>query len=279
MKKIPRRLFIIVIAFLVLYSLASGMLYLKQDELVYKVNAVNQKINNTPRSIGLEYDEVTLTTADKVRLHAWYVPVKQSRATVLYMHGNASNISHCLDSIAMLHAMQLNTFIFDYRGFGQSEGIPNEAGTYLDADAAWDFLRTQKNLSSKQVIVYGRSLGGAIATYIADKNPPCLLILESTFTSVPDLGSERYPWLPVRWLAKIKYDSLQRISHIKAPLLVMHSPQDSVIPYLHGERLFAKASSPKQWLQLAGGHGHGYQSTQGYAATLSQFIQQYLPSP
>lgn len=277
MKKIPRRLLVVAVALLVLYALASVMLYIKQDGLVYQVHATNQQITNTPKSIGLVYDELTLTTTDQIRLHAWYVPAKQARATVLYLHGNASNISHCLDTLAMLNAMQLNVLIIDYRGFGQSQGEPSEAGTYLDAEAAWEFLHIQKGLANKQIIVFGRSLGGGIATYIASQHQPGLVILESTFTSVPDLGSEQYPWLPVHWLAKIHYNSLQRIPLIHSPLLVMHSPQDRLIPYHHGQQLFAKAAIPKQWLQLQGGHGHGNQSTQDYAAMITHFIDQYLP--
>lgn len=278
MKKIPRSLVVVGLALLGFYALASVMLYIKQEEIVYQVHPANRQISNTPKSIGLDYEEVTLTTVDQVRLHAWYVPAPQARATVLYLHGNASNISHWLDTLAMLHAMQLNTLIFDYRGFGQSEGEHSEVGTYHDAEAAWNFLRTQKKLRSEQIIVYGRSLGGGIATYLASKYQPGLVILESTFTSVPDLGRERYPWLPVRWLARINYDSLQRISRNQSPLLIMHSPQDNVISYHHGQQLFANAVSVKQWMELQGGHD-GYQLTKNYTATLARFIQQYLPAP
>ncbi len=232
----------------------------------------------TPAARLLTYEPVHFKAADGVKLFGWFIPAEPSRGTVLFFHGNAGNISHRLDSIEQFHQVGLNVFIFDYRGYGQSEGgRPSEQGTYLDAEAAWHYLIEEKQIPPTKILIFGRSLGGGVAAYLAQNQTPAALILESTFTSIPDLGAQLYPFLPVRPLTRIQYNTLARLPQIKHPILIIHSPDDNVIPYSHGQRLFAEAGEPKQFLELKGGHNEGFLLVgPKYEATLDAFVNQYL---
>jgi pimeloyl-ACP methyl ester carboxylesterase len=166
-----------------------------------------------------------------------------------------------------------DVFIIDYRGYGQSEGRPNEAGTYLDAEAAWRYLVEDRGIEPKQIIAFGRSLGGAVAAWLAIEHPPKGLILESTFTSVPDMAARQFPFLPVRWLARTQYNTIDRLPQIYVPLLISHSPDDRIIPYSHGQRLFEVANTPKYFLRMKGGHNEGFLITgKPYEDMLQKFI-------
>jgi fermentation-respiration switch protein FrsA (DUF1100 family) len=249
-------------------------LYLIQDRLLYFPLA---HLSATPADINLSYEPVTLTTSDGVMLSGWFIPAENARGVVLYFHGNAGNISHRLDSIELFHRLGLTVFIIDYRGYGQSQGRPTEQGTYLDAEAAWHYLVEEQQISPEQIVLFGRSLGGAVAVWLAQQHTPGMLILESTFTSVPDVAAKHYPFLPVRWLSHFQYNSLQRLPTIKCPILVIHSPDDEIVPYDHGQQLFAAAPEPKYFLKLTGGHNQGFLITgQTYQTGLANFINTYL---
>ncbi|OFZ67536.1 MAG: lysophospholipase [Betaproteobacteria bacterium RBG_16_56_24] len=222
-----------------------------------------REIIATPEQIGLPYEDIHLKTSDGINLHGWYIPAVQPRGTVLFLHGNAGNISHRLDSIEMFHRLGYSTLIFDYRGYGNSGGKPTEQGTYRDAEAAWRYLTEQRNISSCRIVLFGESLGGAVAAWLAarqkpDALKPAALVIASGFTSVPDLGQQLYPYLPVRWLARIRYDTREYLRSVTAPVLIAHSPEDDIIPFEHGRALFAAANPPKQFLELAGGHNDGF---------------------
>jgi len=170
----------------------------------------------------------------------------------------------------------LSVLIVDYRGYGQSEGRISEQGTYLDAEAAWRYLVEQRGVSPEEIIIFGRSLGGGVATWLAGVHPPRALILESTFTSVPDIGAGQFPFVPVRWLARIHYNSLERLRQIHVPVLIIHSPDDTTIPYSHGERLFEAANEPKEFLEIQGGHNEGFIiSGNHYQAGIDAFIKKH----
>jgi pimeloyl-ACP methyl ester carboxylesterase len=230
----------------------------------------------TPARIGLPYETVTLTTSDGVDLSAWFIPAPEARHVLLFFHGNAGNISHRLTSIEQFHQLGLAVFIIDYRGYGQSEGSPTEAGTYLDAEAAWRYLIEEQGFKPSQIILFGRSLGGAVATWLAQHRRPAALIIESTFTSVPDMAAAQFPFLPTRLLTRIRYDTYTRLPQVTCPVLVIHSPEDEIIPYSHGERLFAVAPAPKMFLKLKGGHNDGFLlSGPAYEAGLQAFLTRY----
>ncbi|GIV59615.1 alpha/beta hydrolase [Rhodocaloribacter litoris] len=212
----------------------------------------------TPAAHGLAYEDVTLETEDGERLHGWWIPAEHPRATLLLFHGNAGNISGRLPLISVWHGLGLNVFVFDYRGYGRSTGTPSEEGLYRDAAAAWHYLTATRGLAPEEVLLLGRSLGGGPATWLAERAGPGALILESTFTSVPDVAARHYPFLPVRWLARHRFDNLDRIRRIRVPVLVIHSPEDEIVPYAHGRALFDAAAGPKTFLEIAGRHNDGF---------------------
>jgi fermentation-respiration switch protein FrsA (DUF1100 family) len=253
-------------------------LYFSQSRLLYYPELPSRALEHTPAAIGLSYETVQLFAADGTRLHGWFVPATTPRGTLLFSHGNAGNIAHRLDSIRQFHSLGLNVLIYDYRGYGESEGRPTEAGTYLDVKAAWDYLLGERRISPQQIVIFGRSLGAAIAADLASQQPSAGVILESAFTSVPDMAASLYPWLPVRLLARYRYNTLDKIERINSPLLLVHSREDEIIPYAHGEQLFAHANEPKQFLELRGGHNDGnHVSHDIYMETLQQFLEEILP--
>jgi fermentation-respiration switch protein FrsA (DUF1100 family) len=243
----------------------------------YLVFAPQRHLHATPNDVGLSYEEVSLTTVDGIQLSAWYVRAPAPRGVVLFCHGNAGNNAYRLESLSLLHNLRLDTLIFDYRGYGKSSGRPSEQGTYRDAEAAWDYLVADRDIPPSRIVVFGRSLGGAIALHVANYGSPAALIVESAFTSIRDLGSELYPILPVRLLSTIRYDAISRIGHVSCPLLVIHSKDDEMIGVHHGERLFESAPEPKRFLVLSGSHNEGFlQSAELYSATLDAFIRDFV---
>jgi fermentation-respiration switch protein FrsA (DUF1100 family) len=259
--------------FLVALAVYVGLalsLYVFQASYVY---FPTRSLAATPQHLGLEFDEVRFTTRDGVALHGWFVPAPDAALTLLFLHGNAGNISHRLDSLRIFHRLGLNTFIFDYRGYGQSEGKPTEQGTYEDAMAAWRYLMERRGATPEQVVLFGRSLGGAIALWLATQSAPRATIIESTFTSVPDMAERFYPYLPVRFLARYHYDALRHISSLAAPLLIVHSRDDEIVPFEQGRRLFGAAHAPKTFLELRGGHNDGFLlSGDHYVRGIAAFI-------
>jgi fermentation-respiration switch protein FrsA (DUF1100 family) len=232
-----------------------ALIFAFQAWLVYHPT---RSIIQTPDRLGLAYEAVTLSTSDGVRLAAWYVPAAEARGTVLFCHGNEGNISHWLGPVETLHELGLNVLAFDYRGYGQSEGRPTEAGTHLDTESAWRYLVENRRVPAGELIILGRSLGGAVAAALAEKHPPAALILESTFTSLPDEGQDLLPFVPMRLLVRFDYNTLVRMHRIRCPVLVVHSRQDSLIAFKHAERLFDAAAEPKTLLELSGGHDSAY---------------------
>jgi fermentation-respiration switch protein FrsA (DUF1100 family) len=254
-----------------------GLVYVFQSRLIYFPGIAGISSGATPADMGLRYEEVWLRSSDDLRLHAWFIPADRARATLLFFHGNAGNISHRLDSIAIFQQLRLAVFILDYRGYGHSEGRPGEDGTYRDAEAAWRYLTLERNLPPGEIVIFGRSLGAAIAAWLAARVQPAALIIESAFTSVADVAAKYYWFLPVRALARYRYDTLTYLSEVSCPLLVVHSAQDEIIPVEHGKRLFAAAREPKAYLELRGGHNDGFFVSRSiYTQGMDAFLNQYL---
>ncbi len=211
----------------------------------------------TGTDVGRPFEDVYFNAADSTRLNAWFFPADaaspRKNIVVLVCHGNGGNISHRINLCHALLRTGVNVLVFDYRGFGRSEGTPGEEGTYLDAQAAHQWLR-QRGFDPRHIIAFGESLGGGIASELALRETVGGLVLQSTFTSVADLGAEFYPWLPVRWLNTIKYDTLKKLPRIRVPVLVMHSRNDRLIRFHHAERNFAAANEPKMFWETHGNH-------------------------
>jgi uncharacterized protein len=226
--------------------------------------------------LGREFTDARFTTGDGVELHGWFFPAdaNSSRAPLAFVicHGNAGNISHRLELCAALLETGAAVFVFDYRGYGQSQGRPGEQGTYRDAQAAHAWLR-QQGFSAENIIAYGESLGGAVACELALRETLGGLVLQSTFTSIPDIGAELFPWLPVRWLAAIRYDTHTKLSRVNVPVLVMHSRADEMIRFRHGERNFAAAPDPKLFCELRGGHNDAAWLQPAFGEAVEQLLK------
>ena len=194
------------------------------------------------------------TTEDGVRLHAWYAPAEPDRMTVVMSHGNAGNVSHRIELMRLLKSIGLSVFAFDYRGYGRSEGNPSEDGVYRDARAAYDHVRSL-GIPADRILLWGSSLGGAVAVDLATHRPSAGLILEATFTSAYDVAAAVYPYLPVRWVMKTSFDSESKIRTVNVPSLHLHGEHDEIIPPMLGRKLFEAAPEPKEFYLIPGA-GH-----------------------
>ena len=264
----------IVIVIAGVYVLFAGFLFIFQSHYVYYPE---HTISADPSNIGLEFESVSFETEDRVKLSGWFIPSEDASGVILFCHGNAGNISHRLESIQIFHRLGLDVFIFDYRGYGRSEGRPTEVGTYRDAEAAWQYLVEERQVSPNRIIVFGRSLGGAVAAWLAHMHMPEALIIESTFTSVPDIAAKLYPYLPVRLLSHFKYNTAEYLGGADCPVLIVHSRDDEIMPFGHGQRLFEVAKEPKKFLEITGTHNEGFiTSGRYYEEGLNTFISMYL---
>lgn len=260
------------------YAGLALVLYLFQPGLVYYPE-IGREIAATPREAGLPHEDVKLVTADGVALHGWFVAAPDPRGTVLFLHGNAGNISHRLDSLRMFHRLGYSTLIVDYRGYGNSAGKPTEQGTYLDAAAAWDYLTQTRGIPATSIVLFGESLGGAVAAWLASRHAAAALVISSGFTSVPDLAADIYPYLPVRWLARFHYDTRAYLQATHLPVFIAHSPGDEIIPFRHGRALYEAAQGPKHFLELAGGHNEGFIfAREAWVQALGEFLHAHVAS-
>lgn len=207
----------------------------------------------TPALFDLPYEEVSFAATDGVRLHGWYLPGAASAPVVLFCQGNAGNISYNLENLAHLHRLGVGVFIFDYRGYGRSEGRATEAGTYADVRGALAWLEG-RGFSRSRMIYFGRSLGAAVVLQLATEAPPAALVLETPFTSLADLGRLHYPLLHVLfgWLLDARYDNLAKIGEVRVPLLLFQGDRDSIVPEAMARRLFAAANEPKRFHLIKG---------------------------
>jgi fermentation-respiration switch protein FrsA (DUF1100 family) len=238
-----------------LYALICAVVWLVQDKMVF---FPDRQIEATPDMVGLKYKDAAINTEDGLSLHGWFVPATDARWTVIFCHGNAGNISHRLETLLLLNDLGLSVLIFDYRGYGHSEGKPSEAGLYRDVRAAWRHAVEVMEVPPERIIVWGRSLGGSAAVAQAAEVEPAALVVESTFTRASDMARATYPWLPVRLILRLRLDSEARVGGIACPKLFVHSRQDEVVPFELGRRLFAAAATPKEFLEVSGGHNDGF---------------------
>lgn len=235
-----------------------------------------------PGTFGLAHEEVWLTAEDGTRLHGWFLPSARGplaarKLGVLLCHGNAGTISDRTLKASLLHRLGLSVLLFDYRGYGKSLGSPSEKGTYQDAEAAWRWLAA-KGFAPERVVLYGESLGNGVAVETALRHAPRALILESAFTSIADMGKVVYPWLPVKLIARTRYDNLAKIPSVRAPVLVMHSREDGVVPFSMGRALFAAAPEPKRFFEMTGSHDEGFlDAGPAYPAAIRSFLESPRP--
>ena len=264
----------LLIASAILYVLLCVVFFAIQPLVLYQPS---YEIHRTPNNISLDFKNVTLASGQADNISAWYVPARNERGTVLFCHGNAGNMADRLYSIQQFHKLGLSVLIFDYNGYGLSSGKPSEENTYQNALAGWEYLTKEREISPGRIVLFGRSLGGAVAVWLAEQVNAKALIIESTFTSVPDTGKHYFPFSPVRALCRYDYNSLRRIKKIRLPILVIHSRNDDVIPYAHGRTLYEAAPEPKQFLELKGNHNEGFAVTgDRYVSQIDAFLKTYL---
>jgi uncharacterized protein len=221
---------------------------------------------------GLTYEDAWFTAADGTKLHGWFVPHDQPRAVILFSHGNAGNLTHRLDVIRALHDhLRTSVLIFDYRGYGRSEGSPDERGILADARAARAWLASRAGILQGEVVEMGESLGGAVAVDLAAADGARALVLENTFSSAPDVAAAHFPWLPARLLMRTRLDSAAKIANYHGPLLQVHGDNDQIVPFESGRRLFEAANEPKRFVVIPGGD-HNDPRTPKFYQVLDEFL-------
>lgn len=260
------RLVLWLIVFVILFLLF--VRYIERRSIYFPMKDV---ISN-PASVGLPYEEVYFDTPDNKRLNGWYIANSKAKSTLLFCHGNAGNISHRLEKISIFYNLGLNIFIFDYRGYGKSFGVPSESGLYLDADAAYNYLTRKIGISKPGLIIYGESIGGAVAIDLARKRSVSALITEETFTSIKDMSGMAYPFLPY-FIFSSRFDAISKIRNVSCPKLMIHSIDDEIVPFHLGEKLYDAARPPKKFLKLRGGHNTAFlESEEQFREGIKSFL-------
>ena len=237
-----------------IYLLLCLLIFLFQSRMIY---FPSHFLAYNPANINLKYEDFRLNSNGKF-IHGWYIENGKGRPTLLFCHGNAGNIGDRLESIRIFESLGLNVLIFDYQGYGKSEGSPGEGASYSDALTAYRYLVDDKKIDPARIIIFGRSLGASIAAWLAKTEKSAGLILESPFASVEQLGSEIYPYFPIKWLSRYDYSTLDYVRQAKCPKLIIHSQADDVIPFHHGKSVYNAALPPKQFLEITGDHNNGF---------------------
>ncbi len=258
------------------YALICLFMYFFQKNLIH---IPYEQLITHPMEFGMEYEEVNLSTPDNARLHAWFIPHRDARYTFWIFSGNAGNKSYMMDSIRLIHDLGHSVFIYDYRTYGPSSGRLTEQTMYQDTELVWDYLTRSRDIPAEQIVLHGRSLGTAMATWVASKTKPAAVILESGFSSMTEMARSLYGWLPIQLLLRWRYDNLSRIQKISAPILFIHSPDDELVPYVHSQRLFDAATAKKEFIEISGNHLEGFMNSGDiYTEGIERFIND-LESP
>jgi fermentation-respiration switch protein FrsA (DUF1100 family) len=259
-----------------LYLCTLVLLRLFEPQLIYFPGR-QRSLVAPPARLELSIERLEIPTEDGVKLVGWIIPA-QSESSGLWLlicHGNAGNLSEFDRPVhyAGLHRLGLSLLAFDYRGYGESGGVPNEQGLYRDADAAYRYLRESRGVPADRIVVFGHSLGSAVAIDLAGRAPVAGIIVEGALTSAVDRGQELYPYIPVRRIARSRFGSLDKMAGIAVPKLFLHATRDEVIPLAHGRRLFEAAREPKTFVELEGGHGDAFDvDSARYFGSIGNFL-------
>ena len=260
---------------LVIYLTVVVLMMLFEERFIFFPDRYDGSSDWQP--VALDYQDIDFQAADGTRLHGWYCPHEEPRAVILFAHGNAGNITHRTDIARRLQRMGTSVFLFDYRGYGRSEGSPGEQGILRDARAARKKLAELAGIDEADIVVMGRSLGGAVAVDLAGRDGARGLIVESSFSSMPDVAAVHYSWLPVRWVVRNRFDSITKIKGYKGPLLQSHGEADRTIPIELGQRLFDACpgieGESKQFYSIAG-WDHNDRQPPRYYELLDRFIDE-----
>ena len=256
---------------------AAVVLKASERSLVYIPGA--REVPDPPSTFALGHLSVDFLTADSVLLHAWIVPAARADSTgywLLIAHGNYGSIGfgERPEFYAAARDIGLNLFAFDYRGFGRSGGRPGEEGLYRDAEAAYRYLTDSLQVPPDRIVLFGHSLGTGVATELATRVPSAALVLEAAYTSLPDIGQAAYPWLPVKLLAGERFETIGKIGRVTVPTLILHSPEDDIVPYDHGRRVYDAARGEKRLVTLRGGHAGAFrEDREKYFGAIRELVE------
>lgn len=230
------------------------------------------------RLSALPLEDVWFRSTDGTPLFGWYVGSSGTPAVLLWCHGNAGNIIHRLENLAELHRLGLSVFLFDYRGYGRSSGKPSEGGLYQDALAAHAYLTEKREIPPRRIVIFGRSLGAAVAGEVASRRPAAGLILESSFPSVEALAKAHYFGLPAHWLLRARFNLTDRLRDVHIPILVVHGDRDDIVPIEMGKQVFEVAHEPKSLFIIPGAnHNDTYQvGGRPYFQRLRRFVEEVV---
>jgi fermentation-respiration switch protein FrsA (DUF1100 family) len=250
-------------------------LRLGESRMLY-VPGGSRTLVDPPAELDLGVRRVELIASDGVRLVSWAMPADSGAGYwLLICHGNGGNLSEVGRPFhyAGLRALGLSLLAFDYRGYGESEGVPTEQGLYRDADAAYRYLRDTLAVPAERIVVFGHSLGSAVAVELVSRVPAAGLVLDGALTSVVERAQEVFPYAPIRWIAASRYPSIERVGALTLPKLFLHARADEVIPFGHGRRLFEAAAPPKEFVPLQGGHGDAFEvDSTAYFGAIGRFV-------
>lgn len=246
-------------------------LYFMQGRIVFYPT---RDISVTPEEVGIAAEDVFVEVIFGERVHGWYAPPPDETApVVLFCHGNAGNISHRLETLRFLTDLGAGVLLFDYRGYGRSDGSPGEREAYADATACYEWLAGEQGVGAGRIVIFGRSLGGAVAVDLATRMPCRGVVVESSFTSIDDMSRKMFRFMPVRWFLRYSFASVEKIGNVRCPVLVTHSPEDDLIPFEMGRTLFEAARPPKRFVMLVGGHNsRAYFELESYQEALQEVL-------
>lgn len=266
---------LVLYAFLI-YGGLCLLIFLFQTKMIFPSSA---NMNLDPSAYGWTFDEIKRDVQGEIT-YGWFVPVENARGVAIFSHGNAGNLSGRLESIGLLRTLGFSVLAYDYGGYGYSTGSSSEKRCYADIRSMWDYLTQDKKIPPNQILLFGRSLGAAVTAELAKEVNPAATILESTFRSTRSMGKEAVPWLPIGWVVLHYFATQDKVADIESPLLIIHSLDDHIIPFAHGQALYERATQPKKFLEIRGDHNNGFvQSKDIYIKGWNEFLDPILPRP
>ncbi|MGF1577747.1 MAG: alpha/beta hydrolase [Gemmataceae bacterium] len=254
------------------YCVVLFVLFLFENQLVYLPSSA-QQFWREPE--GYVKEDIMLPLDDGTKIHAWWCPKDEAKSVMLIAHGNAGNLSHRSFVVPLWQSkLDASVVMFDYPGYGKSEGSPTESGCYESGEVVYNWLVQEKKLSPKTIVFFGRSLGSGIMTYLATKHDHKALVLSSPFTSLPDAAQRLYPYFPVRLLMRNRFPNLSRVSQCRSPIFLIHGEADSLIPISHSEKLYSAANEPKKFVRLAW-HDHNHVMPEEVYEEVAEFLENH----
>lgn len=275
MRSILRKGLMVVLALAAVgYFLVVGWLWVYQDYYMFRGRRAG--LTQTPEARQWVYEDIWIDVPGG-KTHGWWIPADNARGAALFSHGSGKNISYYLEDAAFYRGLGFSVLLYDYGGYGKSTGEPSEARCYADVRAMWKHLTEVRKVPPNRIILGGNSMGGGVTIDLAAEVTPGAVAVESTFTSIPDVLSDMYPWLPAHLISHIHFRNIDKVSRIQCPVMVVHSTGDAMVPFAQSQKLFSAITAPKKFLQIHGAHRQGkFDSKDLYVPALREFIDAYM---